>query len=146
MAALVAARAPLALRASTSAPRTQRRSLAVRASTENEQETAAAKNVVFYKGNNFTEEEVRFAASEPQESLEIKPHGAAGGRPRNLCGAVWRVWPSPPPLPPPPAAAALEHSTRAHNLPPTCLPPTPAVEEGLCGGRQACCHPGLLSE
>ncbi len=146
MAALVAARAPLALRASTSAPRTQRRSLAVRASTENEQETAAAKNVVFYKGNNFTEEEVRFAASAPQESLEIKPHGAAGGRPRNLCGGrVARVAAA--------AAAAAaacrrrpEHSTRAHNLPPTCLPPTPAVEEGLCGGRQACCHPGLLSE
>ncbi|KAI7836767.1 hypothetical protein COHA_009405 [Chlorella ohadii] len=84
MAALVAARAPLALRASTSAPRTQRRSLAVRASTENEQETAAAKNVVFYKGNNFTEEEWKKASAEgvkpaatPDYSLNEAPAAKA---------------------------------------------------------------------
>ncbi|PRW50936.1 Carotene biosynthesis-related CBR [Chlorella sorokiniana] len=63
MAAALATRAPLALRSSTAAPRSlSRRHLVVRASAEEKEQPSSG--TVFFKGNNFTEEEWKKASAE----------------------------------------------------------------------------------
>lgn len=89
MFALAAARAPLALRPSTAAPRTQsRRSLVVRAS-EGEKETPSS-GTVFFKGNAISEEEVSFRPSRHTETLKQHPRALLTTCRAFCVAAVWR--------------------------------------------------------
>lgn len=130
MFALAAARAPLALRPSTAAPRTQsRRSLVVRAS-EGEKETPST-GTVFYKGNALSEEEVSFRRS--RHTYSLKQHAMAL---LTTCRAfcVAAVWQGVAAGPPPPRAALPVARPPEHFAP--CSQPTTPARHPFRSGRR----------
>lgn len=102
MAAILATRAPLALRATTASRTQSRRSLVVRA-TEGDKEAAPSSGTVFYKGNEMTGEEVRVLGLPHHKQTHARRLWASQKPRRAVCvAAVWcRVAALPPPPPPP---------------------------------------------